>query len=106
MTAKRPPQHLSAESRLLWTKLNAEWDFDLSQLVILKTALEAYDRLQAARRAIERHGVTTSKGPSGLLRANPAVAIEEHARAGFLQAWRMLNLGIEPPGGIGRPPGT
>jgi len=32
--------------------------------------------------------------------------IEKEARSGFLQAWRMLNLDIEPPGPMGRPPGT
>ena len=100
----KPPPHLSTETKRLWKQLCHEWDFDHSALILMKTALEAYDRLQTARREIDRDG-TTITTPTGHLKPHPSLRIEKEARAGFLMAWRMLNLNIEPPGEIGRPGG-
>jgi hypothetical protein len=39
------------------------------------------------------------KSQSGFARLNPAVNALKIARSQFLHAWKMLNLGIEPPEG-------
>lgn len=96
MTTKKPPDSLSKEARRYWIDLNREWDFDRQALIVLKTALEAYDRLNAARETIDREGVSY-RTDTGYIRENPALKVEKQARDGFLAAWRMLNLGLEPP---------
>lgn len=101
----RAPATLSAEAKRIWRNMNAEWTFDGQALLILKVALEAYDRLQEARRILDAVGCTYTTG-TGFEREHPLVKIEKEARNGFLAAWRMLNLDIEPPGETGRPPGS
>jgi phage terminase small subunit len=105
MTPKKPPKHLTRESKAIWRSLNTEWELGTSELLLLKTSLEAYDRLNAARMQIDTEGPTIIS-PSGLIKPHPCLKIEKESRAGFLQAWRMLNLDVEPPGTVGRPPGT
>lgn len=105
MTAKTPPKSLSKEARRLWLKLNREFDFEPENLILLKTCLEAYDRLKEARELLDREGLTVPAATGGV-KAHPGLQAEKMARSGFLQAWRMLQLEIEPPNHeIGRPPG-
>lgn len=104
MTAKSPPRTLKAEGRRLWLELNRAWEFDGEAMLLLKVALEAYERLSAVREQIDREGAVL-KSPSGVAHAHPGLRVEKEARSGFLQAWRMLNLGMEPPREAGRPPG-
>ena len=99
------PRHLSKESKKIWKELNNEFGLDRSFKVILKTALEAYDRLTEARKQIDEEGITVTT-PTGYSKEHPALKVEKQSRDGFLQAWRMLNLDVEPPFDIGRPPGS
>lgn len=105
MTFDKVPLTLkNAETRKIWKQITEAWELDESGLVILKIALESYDRLIQAKRILDKEGVTV-KTDTGQIKKHPACEIEKNARQGFLMAWRMLNLGIEPPGSIGRPPG-
>ena len=105
MTQNTAPKHLSREAKMIWRKINTERELYDCDLVVLKVALEAYDRLMDARRIIDSEGVYYSTD-TGFKREHPCLKIEKEARSGFLQAWRMLNLNIEVPGDIGRPPGS
>lgn len=100
----KPPRHLTAESKAIWRQICEEWELDTQALILLRTALEAFDRYHQARKQLSTEGLTV-KSPTGQVRRHPATDVERQARASFLQSWRMLNLGIEPPGDIGRPPG-
>ena len=104
MKEKRPPKHLSKESKKLWRSICSQWDFDASGFMLLQTAFEAYDRLLEAKNIIDRDGIVIET-PTKFKKIHPALRIEKESRAGFLQAWRMLNLDIDAPGDIGRPPG-
>jgi len=103
MTAKTPPSSLGRESRRLWFDLNRLYELDSPQMVLLKVALEAYDRLLEAREMIEREGLSY-KTETGYRRPHPALAIEKDARNGFLRAWASLDWDVEPPLAVGRPP--
>lgn len=110
------PDHLSAESQAIWKRLVDDWDFyraregteaappDLAMFIPLRIALEAFDRLQEARGRIAKEGAYY-RTKTGFLKEHPALRIEKEARSGFLMSWRMLNLGVEEPGEIGRPSG-
>ena len=91
------PGTLSEEAGRIWSEIVHDWILDASSLLVLKAALEAYDRLQAARAAIDAEGMTVVS-PSGVVKPHPAIKIEEHARAGFLQAWRCIGFNLTPPG--------
>ena len=92
------PASLSPRARKLWAALVGEWMFDTQGLVLLEVALQALDRLHEAREIIAREGLTVSRN-GGLARVHPATRLEREARIGFLQAWRALGLGLDPPAG-------
>lgn len=105
MNKKTSIGHLSTEGKRIFKALTDEYEIsDVAGLRILRVAIEAFDRAQAARKVVERDGMV-QRDRHGQLKAHPAVAIERDARSGFLAGLRALNLDIEPLKGIGRPPG-
>lgn len=104
MKLPRPPKHLSDEAKSIWRQVVAGWEIDEAGLLVLRQALEAFDRLNQARELIDREGIVVTD-PSGRKRAHPALAVEKEARLALLRAWRQLGLDVEPPGPVGRPAG-
>ena len=104
-TPKTPPS-LSADATAWWKLLTAEYQLeDAAGLLLLETALQAFDRMHEARRLIAEHGAVTLDRFQQL-RPNPATTIERDSRAAMLSALKALNLDIEPlRDGAGRPPG-
>jgi phage terminase small subunit len=78
---------------------------DGAGLLLLQTALEAFDRMNQARDLITKYGAVTTDRFSQL-RPNPATTIERDSRAAMLSALKALNLDLEPlRDAAGRPPG-
>ncbi len=104
-TPKTPPG-LSAAAKAWWTKLTAEYQLeDAAGLLLLETALQAFDRMHQARDLIAVHGAVTLDR-FDQLRPNPATTIERDSRAAMLGALKALNLDIEPlKDSPGRPAG-
>jgi len=102
---KIPKSLKKSASKKIWTEITEAWEIDESGMVLLMTALEAYERYLEAKEILDKHGFVY-KTSSGQLKKNPALEVEKVARGQFLIAWRMLNLGIDPPGNIGRPGGS
>jgi phage terminase small subunit len=71
---------------------------------VLVLAAEAWDRCQAARAAISRHGLTYNDR-FGAPRLRPEVAVERDSRIGFTRCLRELGLDISQPESP-RPPRT
>jgi P27 family predicted phage terminase small subunit len=94
LRSDKPPAHLTAEARRIWKQLVTEYDFETDGLLVLRVALESFDRLQTARRTLDKEGLTvkmpTQTGQRIL--KHPALEVEKHARTGFLQAMRMLGI--------------
>jgi P27 family predicted phage terminase small subunit len=84
------PSHLSVEAKGHWARLHAGWQLDDAGDLILLVALEAFDRMRGAQKAVKREGITL-KG-----RAHPATTIERDARLAMLRALRQLGLDLEP----------
>ncbi len=107
LKADKAPAHLSTEASGIWRQINNTWDLKNSPdaLLILRTALEAFDRLQQARVILDAQGLTiNTKTAAGDLKIqkHPALEAEKAARAGLLQAFRMLGLEFESSGLSGR----
>lgn len=99
------PGHLSKEAKKIWKDLLNEYGIeDVAGLRILRVALEAYDRAQVAREAIDKCGMLY-KDRWGAPKPHPLLPIERDSRAAFLAGMKALNLDLEPIKGIGRPPG-
>jgi phage terminase small subunit len=86
----RPPRHLNAAARRLWTQVLADYDLEAHHRELLLLALEAMTRGDQARREIERSGILIRGrwGPT----VNPAVAIERNCQATYLRLMRELSL--------------
>jgi len=106
MGANSVPKHLKADGRRLWKRLVDEYVIDDQQgLVLLEVACEALDRQKEASEAIKAHGIVIVTD-SGLVKANPAAAIERDARSAMMAALKALRLDVEVISGKpGRPPG-
>lgn len=94
--SKKAPKHLSGEAKKIWKDLLDEYGIeDIAGLKILHVALEAFDRAQAARAAIDKEGMTvTDKFKQ--VKPHPLLPIERDSRAAFLAGLKALQLDLEP----------
>jgi hypothetical protein len=102
----RPPQGLSPNARGWFQRLTAEYQLDdAAGLLVLEQAMRSFDRAEAARRVLDKEGLTTTDS-RGRPKAHPAAAVERDARSGLLAALKSLNFDLEPVRDrTGRPPG-
>ena len=103
----KPPAHLSTESKTFWKQIVDDYSIsDAAGLKILRVACESFDRVQAARQAIDTAGMLLLD-KFGQSKINPLLATERDARSSFLAALKALNLDVAPDcHRIGRPPGS
>jgi P27 family predicted phage terminase small subunit len=90
---------LSAEAKRRFKEIAVEYGIQPDQtaaVLILKTAMEAFDRMREAQRAIAEHGVVFLDRYDQP-RANPAAAIERDSRAAMLKCFKDLDLEISEP---------
>lgn len=92
----KAPNHLSKESKKIWAEILTEYSIDdAAGLRILRVALEAYDRAQSARTAIDKTGMMFNDR-FGAPKPHPLLPIERDSRAAFLAGMKALNLDLEP----------
>lgn len=86
------PRHLGKVGRELWKAVQDEFEVgDAAGLALLQSACEARDRVEAARKSIDEHGVVV-KDRFGELRPNPATSVEHQARGAMVRALSALRL--------------
>lgn len=94
-TKRRTPKsadQLSLEAQFIFDRVAAEWSVhDAAGLVLLRSACEAFDRLQEAKGILRREGVVV-KDRFGQQRLHPATVIEREARAGMLASFKAMGL--------------
>ena len=98
MKAKiRPPTHLSTKAKRSWKELLDQWPSigDVAGLLILQALLESFDKAQAARKQIDRDGLTVTD-KFGQVKSHPLLTVERDNRAAHLAGLRALNLDVEP----------
>jgi P27 family predicted phage terminase small subunit len=100
----KPPAKLSAESKVWWKKLVAEFELDDAGLMVLESALEAHDRVRQAQALIAKDGPVT-EDRWGQKKMHPAVLIERDSKALVARLLKQLNLDLEPLQSPGRPAG-
>lgn len=101
----KPPKHLSPEVAAWWRDVTADYDLAPHHLRLLQSACEAWDTMQAARRALADHGALTFTDNNGNIKAHPAVAMQRDARVAFARLVRELDLDVAgTPSEAPRPP--
>ncbi|MFC1680358.1 P27 family phage terminase small subunit [Pseudomonadota bacterium] len=102
-----PPVTLAHEAGEWWTRILKEYEIeDNAGLLLLQTALDAFDRMRQAQGLLAKDGLTVTDR-YGQHKQHPAAAIERDNRSQMLMALKQLNLDLEPlRPGPGRPSGT
>ena len=105
--APTPPAGLTKAAKQWWAEIQDEFSIDdPAGLLLLQTAMTAFDRMKQAAATIKKDGAVVVDR-FGQQRAHPAVTTERDSRAGMLAALRALNLDVIPNRDApGRPPGT
>jgi P27 family predicted phage terminase small subunit len=104
-TTVKPPPALSPEARQWWKKLTNEYEMDdQAGLLLLRTAMEAFDDMRKAQAILDRDGLVI-EDRFGQKRAHPLSATLRDSRTAMMRALKSLNLDIVPPGPVGRPAG-
>lgn len=106
MKPKKAPKQLSKEAGKQWDRLLTEYGiFDEAGLLILQTAMEAFDRMREAQQIIKTEGMTV-EDRFCQKKAHPLTIVERDSRSAMLQALKQLNLDLEPLNDrAGRPSG-
>lgn len=97
----RPPKHLRAPTKRWWTWVCQNFTMEEHHLKLLTAACESLDRMEQAREALVKHGITyvdRFNAPH----PRPEVGIERDAKIGFARLLRELRLDLDAP--ESRPP--
>jgi P27 family predicted phage terminase small subunit len=94
---------LSKEARKWWDVILNDFDLESASLLILESALEAFDRMRQAAIEVDRDGVTV-KDRYDVPKEHPALSIQRSERAAMQRGIKMLGIDLEPIADIGRPP--
>jgi P27 family predicted phage terminase small subunit len=90
------PKALTSEARRIYRRLCRAYGIDdEGGFEILRTGLEAWDRMRQVHARIEADGVTFTDR-FGQVKAHPLLSVERDARAQYLAALKALNLDVEP----------
>ena len=107
-SAPAPPKDLSQAAKTWWVTLTRDYLIeanDSAGLLLLETALRAFDQMRAAEASIIEFG-QVAMDQKGQLRPNPSCVILRDSRSAMLMALKSLNLDLEPlhtrPGRPGR----
>lgn len=91
----RKPEGLTVRSGRLWASVTAAFELSEAELEVLRCALEALDRADAAAEVVKREGVTVTDR-YGTPKAHPAVDVESRSRALFARLVAQLGIRLEP----------
>jgi hypothetical protein len=95
-----PPANLSARTAEIWRNVIGKVP-TAGRQALLQVALEALDRADQAAAIVRSEGLTMRAGKgTGIVRVNPAMAIETKARDQYLKAWKLLGVAVRFTGRV------
>ena len=98
----KPLKTLSKEAQNWWKRLVEDFELDDDAgLLLLQTAMEAFDDARRAQNQIAQDGAVV-KDRFNQLRQHPAVLNLRDSRTAMLKALRQLNLDISPGNPLGK----
>ena len=102
MSKQDVPQHLAGATQIWFRSVLRDYAMEPHHVKLLTQACQAWDRAEAARQAIEQHGMVY-QDRFNAPRARPEIAIERDSRLAFARLLRELCLDIEPPSEVRLP---
>lgn len=94
---KLAPKTLSPSARKWWRLISDEYKInDPAGLLLLTSALEAFDRMREAQETLRSEGATI-RDRFDQAKAHPATVTERDSRAAMLSALKALQLDFTPP---------
>lgn len=100
----KAPKQLSKSSKKFFLKILEAYELEEHHIKLLILACESLDKIEQARNAIAKtHLFYVDR--FGRPKVHPAVKIELDNKTVFIKLIKAMELGIELPGEIGRPPG-
>jgi phage terminase small subunit len=90
-----PPSHLSERAAVLWRDVVPRRAKSPGRLAVIRAALEALDRADKARIAVDTEGMTTVTKTTGAVHIHPLLKIEREARHQFTTLWSSLGFSKE-----------
>jgi phage terminase small subunit len=90
------PAHLREPTKRWWRSVVKDYDLAPHHTRLLTAAAESWDRLQQAREALAKYGLTYDDPKSGAPRSRPEIAVERDSRIAFARLLRELDLDGEP----------
>ena len=100
----KAPKHLSKASKKFFKKTMESYELENHHIKLLILACESLDKIEHARKAIAKTALVYMDR-FDRPKVNPAAKVEIDNKAIFIKLLKALELDIEPPGEIGRPPG-
>jgi len=100
----KAPKHLSKSSKKFFKKTMESYELENHHIKLLILACESLDKIEHARKAIAKTALVYMDR-FDRPKVNPAAKVEIDNKAIFIKLLKALELDIEPPGEIGRPPG-
>mgnify|MGYP006921409012 CR=1 FL=1 len=95
MRVPAAPKGLSAEARKLWAKILGELgEWEESQLWIVRTGLEQWDEMQAAKAQIKTDGRLV-QDRFGQWKAHPLLSVFRDNANGVRQTYKLLGMDME-----------
>jgi phage terminase small subunit len=96
-TIPKPPKHLGRNGKAFYAATTAEFVLESDHHCRQLEAAAAFlDRIAAAREEIAKHGLLMPDR-FGVMKENPALAVERASANSFRLLVRELGLDIEPP---------
>ena len=98
---QKPPETLSAEARGWWNQIIEAFEVDdPAGLLLLGSAMEAFDDMRAAQAILAKDGLTL-KDRWGQQKQHPATLVLRDSRNLMLRSLRALNLDVSPGSPLG-----
>src|SRR4030066_1057552 len=98
----KAPNYLRKETKEWFEKVLKDYELEDHHIKILTLACECLDRITEARLQIKEDGAYYQDKLKP--KPHPALKIEAENKIIFARLLRELNLDVESPGAIGRPP--
>ncbi len=107
MNTSKAPGHLSKEAKSWWDKFQNEYGVsDEAGLLLMQTAMEAFDRMKEAQGILANDGLMV-KDRFDQPKSHPLLTTERDSRAQMMAAIKALNFDLEPlREAAGRPGGS
>lgn len=96
-------KHLKPNTRRWVRGAMVQWELEAHHVRLLIAAGEAWDRAEAARKILDKDGLTY-QDRFGQPKARPEAVIERDSKTLFARLIRELDLDISPPAEASKPP--